>query len=196
MLAFLLSLAVVALAAEPLQGFDVALDAQPSYYSLVGTTPRELSKASAVSGVRDQADGTKGAGGTVSELAARFSKEKRDEGCVLIAAKVTVTVRQRLPRWDSAETGTEEARDWWRRFSAAIQEHEDGHKSIDEDSGQALLDAIKSVPPQPTCDALDARVNDEIARAQADQDARNAEYDSRTHHGKTQYARYFAPPKS
>jgi predicted secreted Zn-dependent protease len=194
----LLLVASAALAvAAPLQGFTVNVDEQKAYYSLKGRTPQELAKASAVSGVRDQADGTKGAGGTVSELTARFSKDMTEGGgCALIAAQVTVSIRQKLPRWDDNAAGGDEARDWWRRFSAAISEHEDGHKKIDEESGDRLLGGLRALPAARDCDELDARVDAEIANAQAEQDARNAEYDRRTKHGKTQYAKYFGAPKT
>ena len=104
--------------------------------------------------------------------------------CSIRDVTVSVNAQITLPRWKppaNAEPGLEEE---WRRFIAALEAHEAGHKDISAKAGREITNRLRGMSA--LCGQLGIRASD-IARTIV---ARAAEeqkfYDATTRHGLTQ----------
>ena len=74
--------------------------------------------------------------------------------CGVSGAKVAVRATMTLPAWREYRFGRAEERVTWDRFIASLRRHEDQHVAIAERHGARFQEAIATLPPQSTCDAL------------------------------------------
>ncbi len=103
--------------------------------------------------------------------------------CKLADSAVSVNVKMTLPRWANAPDPSDARRQSWDAMIAALRKHEQGHANNGVRAANAVVSAIRSIPAQSSCDALDAVIDSrskEITKAyrQADKD-----YDRVTNHG-------------
>ena len=130
-------------------------------------------------------DGTSFVGEARSPMQWRWRTESTGGGtCEIREVSVSLNAQITLPRWKppaDAEPGLETE---WKRFIAALEEHESGHKDISAKAGREITSKIRGMSG--LCAQLSARAND-IARTLV---ARAAEeqkfYDVTTRHGVTQ----------
>ena len=104
--------------------------------------------------------------------------------CSIRDVTVSINAQITLPRWTppaDAEPGLETE---WKRFIAALEEHEAGHKDISAKAGREITNQVRGMSG--LCSQLGTRAN-EVARTIV---ARAAEeqkrYDATTRHGLTQ----------
>ena len=104
--------------------------------------------------------------------------------CSIREVTVSVNAQITLPRWKppaDAEPGLEVE---WKRFIAALEEHEAGHKDISAKAGREITSRLRGMSG--LCNQLGTRANDLartiVARATEEQKF----YDATTRHGLTQ----------
>jgi predicted secreted Zn-dependent protease len=104
--------------------------------------------------------------------------------CSIREATVSVNAQITLPRWTppaNAEPGLETE---WKRFLAALELHEAGHKDISAKAGREITNQLRGMSG--LCSQLNTRANDVartiVARAAEEQRL----YDATTRHGLTQ----------
>ena len=76
----------------------------------------------------------------------------------------------------------------FRRYHAALHQHELGHVEFGRKAAQAIDRSIAALPPAPNCPALEQQANALGQRLLAEQVQQERDYDQRTRHGATQGA--------
>lgn len=160
-----------------------------NYYHVRGTTLDELRKDVFSRGPLDKAKGQRFAGWTEWRIQWQFDRRNVPQGCAVEKAVTKTEVDYTLPRWTDADHAPPEVRETWNRFLEALTVHEEGHGQLARELAERLEFAIQSLPPEPTCEELDARVN-ELANRMIMEDKEQEEYDRRTGHGHTQGAAF------
>lgn len=180
---------------SPVKGFDLVVQETPQPYRVTGETPAQIAASMGGVDIRDGMDGTKGAAATGARLVAHYTRGPKDGGCALAAAALTLMVTQKLPEWDAPPGASPETREWWVKAMSAIVKHEDGHKRIDADSGNAALRYLKQLGTLSSCEQLDNAVSGELHRANTEAMQKNIAWDLQTGHGRTQYEEAFGKPR-
>jgi hypothetical protein len=91
--------------------------------------------------------------------------------------QVTVGQAVELPEWDGKAAATQNQRNEWDRFKAAITAHEDGHVAKDQ---AAFANAHVKIKAKPTRPAGEKEFDRIVAQADTDNDA----FDAKTDHGR------------
>ena len=91
-----------------------------------------------------------------------------DDGTRIVQAQVTVDLAVVLPEWDGKAAATQNQRNEWDRFKAAITAHEAGHVQIDKTS---FANAHSKILAKKTTAESYAEYDAIIARAKAANDA-------------------------
>ena len=91
--------------------------------------------------------------------------------------QVTVGQAVELPEWDGKAAATQNQRNEWDRFKAAITAHEDGHVAKDQ---AAFANAHVKIKAKPTRPAGEKEFDTIVAQADTDNDA----FDAKTDHGR------------
>jgi predicted secreted Zn-dependent protease len=122
---------------------------------------------------------------TWGEYAWRYPYARGADGCRTGQVTVELEVTATLPAWlDAARAAAETAREW-RRWLAATEQHEDGHRRILVSTAAALVGRLEAVAAQPTCDELDRQAGAAGDALLAQMKAQHAAYDRETQHGAT-----------
>jgi len=159
------------------------------YYEVRGSTLEELRKDVYSRGPYDKAKGQRFAGWTEWRIKWWFSRHNVPQGCAVGKAVTETEVSYTLPRWVDADRASPEVQSTWKRFVEALTLHEEGHDQLARELAERLELAIQDLPPEPTCEELDIRVN-ELANRMILEDREQEEYDRRTGHGHTQGAAF------
>ena len=113
-----------------------------------------------------------------------------DAGCAPGEVKVSVLIVYNFPHWDPPADAPAALVDRWTAYTAALHNHEDGHKDIAIAAGQEVKRTLDALPAFPACDALQQAANTAGNRILDQHLQREAEYDRSTDHGATQGARF------
>lgn len=159
------------------------------WYSVTGTDSKTMWQSIAANGPKGD-DGRVFAGRTDWNLGYRYQTRVRDGQCRVTAVTTRLAVVMHMPRWEDEGRATPELRARWRRYLAALREHEDGHRDHGVAATVEVQSRVGGLPPRPDCAGFDAQVraaaNEVVARyAELDR-----EYDRRTEHGLSQGARF------
>lgn len=112
--------------------------------------------------------------------------------CSLRDVRVAVNAQILLPRWSPPADADSTLVAEWKRFIAALETHEAGHKDISAKAGRALKDELRGLSG--LCSQVGLRAND-IARKIIDHATEEQkQYDADTRHGLTQ-GTGFGPPR-
>jgi predicted secreted Zn-dependent protease len=178
--------------AEPLE--DVTASNPPTvqtmvnyaYYDIDGATEADIRGQITALGPRDNF-GTWGAS-TRWNVDWSYPYAVGPAGCsagpVVVQLGVTVT----LPRWNTPGQAPGRLVANWQRFSAAVLDHENGHRDIALQGASELAQALAALPTAATCADFErtARATGEAVVAQYNR--QQIFYDQVTHHGATQGA--------
>jgi Predicted secreted Zn-dependent protease len=154
-----------------------------TYYDIQGRTLAELSAEMRRLGPK--VDGTSYVGETRSPMRWSWRTESTaGSTCTIRNIVVSVNAQILLPRW-TPPAGVDSALvTEWRRFIAALETHEAGHKDITARAGSTIEEQLRGLSG--SCTMISARATD-IARVIADQEAgEQRRYDAETRHGLTQ----------
>ena len=109
--------------------------------------------------------------------------------CRMRRTDVYVDVEVTLPRWESPSDTPEALRREWKSFSEALAFHEREHQESIISAGRRVLEALKHLEA-PSCAALKEKANTKARSIIEKARQYNRRYDERTHHGRTQGARW------
>jgi len=157
---------------------------QVEYYDVRGTTWEAL---------RGQID-SKGPEGwwgvTNSGTSYRIGAKPAGGQCVVDWVKVTSDARVRLPEWVNRFEGPRRLQVQWDSVFRTLDLHERGHVEINLQGSREIERALKSIEPQPTCDAVIAEAKRRFTELRATIARRQANYDAETDHGRRQWTPY------
>ena len=154
-----------------------------SYYDIHGRTFEEV--RADMHRLGPKVDGTTFVGETRSPM--RWSWHMETMGassCSIRDVSVVVNAQITLPRWTAPPDTEPGLVAEWKRFIAALETHEAGHKDISAKAAHEIIEKLHSVTGP--CSTISARANDIahaiVERAHEEQLA----YDAETRHGYTQ----------
>lgn len=162
-------------------------DTQVRWYDVEGETETQLRANLDAIGPED-ANGERHDAYTSWYVTWRFPFSRGDDGCTTGPVTTDVRVVMTLPRWRGPSDEGDALVRKWRRYLDALMEHESGHRDTGFRAATEIVDALPSLPPQPTCEDAEARAN-EAARAVLTRfRADDVSYDEATRHGESQGA--------
>ncbi|MGZ6143003.1 MAG: DUF922 domain-containing protein [Myxococcales bacterium] len=153
-------------------------------YMVRGETLEEVRRAISAARPADS-DGKRYDAITRWQVHYRFDAEAGSAGCAASRPRVSLKLRMELPALDAVP---EQTRAEITPYLEALREHEQGHLRIDRGVARAVADAIRSVPPQFTCERLREEVRRAADRAMEEGRKSDRAYDDETRHGRTQGA--------
>ena len=114
---------------------------------------------------------------------------KPDE-CILRSFNVRVLIRYTLPHWVDSENADKALQGEWQRYFGALQLHESGHGGFGLAAGKEMVKLVNSRDWRAADrKELKARLDEECEKTLREFRAREAAYDEKTDHGRTQGAR-------
>jgi predicted secreted Zn-dependent protease len=120
------------------------------------------------------------------------SSRNSGRGCAPISPMVEVTIRYTMPRLASDSGVALEDMLEWRRHSASLWRHEEGHAARALRAAAEMRDSLWALHT-PGCAALQPAASRAIAAVMAKYRALQADYDARTGHGARQGAMLLLP---
>ena len=197
-LAVVLSLCALACASTPrnpvLDRYPAGVEGHTTvnYYDVHGRTYGELHADMRRLGPK--VNGSSFVGETRSPMAWSWRTESfAGGGCAVRDVRVSVSAEILLPRWTPPAEADSMLVAEWKRFIAALENHEAGHKDISAKAGRDLKDQLRGMSG--LCSQVSLRASD-IARKVIDQaNEEQRRYDAETRHGLTQ-GTGFGPPRS
>lgn len=158
-------------------------------YTINGSTPLELRQEMNNKGPRGN-DGRRFDGFTRWFVSWRFRYNNAPGGCTIASVTTSVKVTITLPEWRNESGGDSASHEQWSRYLAALERHEQGHRRHGIAAGHEVDQAIASLPPASTCDALGANANALGASILRKYNQLDLDYDRDTRHGATQGVRF------
>lgn len=177
----IVSYALVSSAADP----DLIV-ATPttSPYKIQGKTAAELRSQMSQLVPLNSDEGKRFDASTVWDLDTQFtSGGKKGVSCKFKTISVTVKTTFILPDWTPPSGTSQALTDRWKKYLAALQTHEDGHKQLGIDAGNDFLTQLKAMPPAPSCDALQKAAAQKRDAVKATFKQKHKAYDAKTDHG-------------
>ena len=107
--------------------------------------------------------------------------------CAVTDVRTTLQLGVRLPRWTPPPGAPGELVARWERFMAALKVHEEGHLENGRGAERETKAALAALSA-PDCGILEARAKERFQRIIDAYNAKDAEYDRATGHGRTQGA--------
>jgi predicted secreted Zn-dependent protease len=139
-------------------------------------------------------DGRRWAGVTRTNVRWNYRYRIVSGTCRLQSPRVELTVAITMPEWLPERESDEETKVWWRRYHAALLEHELGHGRIGADAAGRIARELGDGASSARCEELGRRVNDRGQAILADLRTRQIAYDTETRHGAIQIAIALAAP--
>lgn len=129
-------------------------------------------------------------GAATTRIAFHVDTRMTREGCVVQDVHATASSRVRLPRWANRHEAMRQVQEQWDSAFRSLDLHERGHVRISLETARDVERVIRAIPPEPSCEALEAeakRRGDELAAREGELQAR---YDRDTDHGRRQWTPY------
>jgi predicted secreted Zn-dependent protease len=155
------------------------------HYDVVGTNAQALDRSLDTAGPRSGERAF--AGYTHTALEWRFTFDRVDNACVIVAAHVRMDAEITLPRWTppaDAEAGLRKA---WVTFADALHAHETGHVDLARAAARELHDTLSNVRAA-GCVEVEREANAAGERALGRLAEAHRRYDAETEHGAAQGA--------
>lgn len=108
-------------------------------------------------------------------------------GCEIDEIQVEVLAQITMPQWLPETESDEPTKVWWRRYEAALMEHEAGHARRAVDAGRRIRRTLAGTRGT-TCDILGRDVNARAQRILEEMRLAQLTYDEETRHGGIQIA--------
>jgi predicted secreted Zn-dependent protease len=167
----------------------VSIHVEKVYYDVEGSTPDALAAQLGRHG--PQVSGERYFGLTEWEVHAEYRWDKGRGGCRIKNLRVRASVQTHLPRWRRAATAPTPLSGAWRRFLAALDWHEHGHRILAEEAAESIRVKLAALRA-PDCAQVEASAYEEMYAVLNEYERYNEDYDAATDHGRTQGATW--PP--
>lgn len=156
-------------------------------YDIYGTTAQELRDQMVLFGVTWR-DGKKYDALTTWFTRWRYTWESGVHSCEITGVETSVEVIHRLPKWANKNDAPPALKRRWERYIKNLMMHENGHKDLGIAAAAEIEVAISGMPPERSCEALEAAANALGERTLDSYREIETEYDRETGHGRTQGA--------
>ena len=123
-------------------------------------------------------------GNTAYHMDCNWAYFKDSTGYKVCSVKMKVGILYTLPKWVRPENTPQDIVDEWGRFSKALENHEEGHKTIAVKDCQVILDTLKDQPAFPTVNEAKANANSVKLQLWDLMVEKQAAYDKETDHGR------------
>ncbi|MEM6325751.1 MAG: DUF922 domain-containing protein [Bacteroidota bacterium] len=124
---------------------------------------------------------------TETEMAFRYWKTPADGECRLERIRIDLRVVVTIPEWRAPGEAPYRLKRDWSRFETALRRHEDQHREIAEVGAREVYRALHALRT-PSCTTIDATAREVANRLREANEQRQAAFDRRTGHGRTQGA--------
>lgn len=98
-------------------------------------------------------------------------------GCAATRPGVSVKVTVLAPEWTGLSAAPEPLQAAWRRYIAAVLEHEDRHRAIAEETARELHALLQRAPRHRSCRTLARRIEEGVDRIMAQERRRQNHFD-------------------
>jgi predicted secreted Zn-dependent protease len=157
------------------------------HYDVHGGTLEQIRADVFQFGPYDESSGQRFAGWTAWSIHWHYDVHAMAAGCRIENVTTQTEITYTLPRWVDEARAPADLQQAWRRFNAALVEHEKGHGRLARELAQRIERAMSATPLQPSCEELEEEVN-ALGTRMIVTDDRQAAYDRRTAHGEKQGA--------
>ncbi len=164
------------------------------YYPIVGNTAAALRQQMSRMGPQSQTNGQRYDARTDWHVHWAYNYGRRGGRCAITSMNTRVDVLYILPGWTAPRNTPASLIAEWQRYMGALKTHEIGHKNHGVEAGTAVLRTLHGIAPQPTCEALQAMINQRLKNAVVPYNQKDLEYDRITRHGFTQGAVFPSRP--
>ena len=148
-----------------------------SYFDIRGKTADELDRELSRRGPTASGSSARHPGATKIRFGGEATYIQDNGRCRVGNVKVTVHTQIILPRWNSRKGASKELSMIWDALSSDIKRHEERHAEIARDQARAMERAIRTLPQQRSCEAMQELVSGESARGIEEHDRQQARFD-------------------
>ena len=149
-----------------------------SYFDIRGNTADELDAALNARGPTVMGASSHHPAATRIRFGGQATYLESEGLCRIGSVKVTVETQIILPRWRDRKHAQARLSEVWNMLAADIERHEAHHAEIARDHARQMEKAILALPPQPSCDQLQIKVDRESQLAIERHDAAQARFDA------------------
>lgn len=158
-----------------------------SYYDVDATRIADMRRQLDARGPRN-GFGHPATGLTRSTLTARYTLWSSPERCAIGEVVVESEIDLHLPRWQPAGTPQPALQQRWEWLSAALVEHEQGHRENAVWAAGELRQRLQALPAASDCRTLERTARRVREAVVSELRARDAAYDARTDYGRAALA--------
>ena len=137
---------------------DAAMSKSYSYFTIGGKTAEDLDRELSRHGPVTRATGSRHPGATEIKFGGELTYVEKDGLCGVGTVKVTLHTRILLPRWTNRRRTNADLALIWDTLSADIKRHEERHAEIARTYARSLDRTLRALPPQKSCEAIQAKV--------------------------------------
>ena len=130
----------------------VTATTRKEYYTIRAATQREILADRRI-GPNENA-----AAYTDWKIGVNFPHQASAEGCATGPVRVSLTVKYTLPRLEVQQPAEADLEQAWSKLLRQLYQHEAGHRDLGALAANEVLTMLESATPEPTCQALDAKV--------------------------------------
>ena len=134
------------------------------YYEVSGSTGKALDSSIARNGPMS---GDAFAATQLTIVPVSIMPVETDKGCKVRSAKFKLNAKITMPRWTNRKGASADLQNGFDMFADYARLHEDIHVKIGEAAVQEMEAQVLKIPPQKTCDILEAKVTSVLTRVQA-----------------------------
>lgn len=156
---------------------DVIASKSYSYFDIRGKTADELDRELSRRGPTSSGSSARHPGATKIRFGGEATYIQDNGRCRVGNVKVTVHTQIILPRWNSRRGASKELSMIWDALSSDIKRHEERHAEIARTQARVMERAIRALPPQRNCGAMQELVSNESARGIEEHDRQQAQFD-------------------
>jgi predicted secreted Zn-dependent protease len=167
---------------------EVQTSNQVEHYEIRGTSAAQLRAEMSARGPTGPSGGRRFDGYTRWNVSWRYTFKSGGGQCTIDRVTTEVKVTTTLPRWADEARADNPLRDQWRRYLAALTQHEDGHAQNGLGAARDIDAGIARLPAEPNCGAMGERANAAGQAVLRQYNQRDLDYDRETGHGRSQGA--------
>jgi predicted secreted Zn-dependent protease len=150
-----------------------------TYFTVRGTTLEELDRDLGRKGPLMSETGVRHPGSTQVKFDGRVTYRETPNGlCRVERTNLGVHLVKTLPKWSTPRSATPQTRIVWKTLSDDIARHEADHARIAKLWLKKMDSALKNLASEPTCDAMEARVEAVTATYLANHERAQRDFDT------------------
>lgn len=112
-----------------------------------------------------------------------YDNDEKPESCGTANVRLSLRINMTLPKWAPGPDASDPRRKSWEAMLAALKAHEEGHANNGMRAANAMIDALRRIPPQKTCAELEPAVNELLQNWLKAYRKADKAYDRETRHG-------------